>query len=82
VLTFRSQDLDKTRNTLGQLAYAFADKFNAQHKQGYDVDGDQGTDFFTIGTPSTLSNAKNTGTGALTATSVTAPGAGDGLQTD
>lgn len=67
VLTFRSQDLDKTRNTLGQLAYAFADAFNAQHKQGYDVDGDQGTDFFTIGTPSTLSNAKNTGTGALTA---------------
>ena len=68
VLTFRSQDLDKTRNTLGQLAYAFADAFNAQHKQGYDVEGDQGTDFFTIGTPSTLSNAKNTGTGALTAT--------------
>ncbi|AUV00789.1 flagellar hook-associated protein FlgK [Phytobacter ursingii] len=68
VLTFRSQDLDKTRNTLGQLAYAFADAFNAQHKQGYDVDGDAGTDFFTIGTPATLSNAKNTGTGALTAT--------------
>lgn len=68
VLTFRSQDLDKTRNTLGQLAYAFADAFNAQHKQGYDVDGDPGTDFFTIGTPATLSNAKNTGTGALTAT--------------
>ena len=68
VLTFRSQDLDKTRNTLGQLAYAFADAFNAQHKQGYDVEGAQGTDFFTIGTPSTLSNAKNTGTGALTAT--------------
>ncbi|MCL9670391.1 flagellar hook-associated protein FlgK [Citrobacter sp. MNAZ 1397] len=68
VLTFRSQDLDKTRNTLGQLAYAFADAFNAQHKQGYDVEGDPGTDFFTIGTPATLSNAKNTGTGALTAT--------------
>ncbi|AKL11519.1 TPA: flagellar hook-associated protein FlgK [Kluyvera intermedia] len=68
VLTFRSQDLDKTRNTLGQLAYAFADAFNAQHKQGYDVEGDPGTDFFTIGTPATLSNAKNTGTGVLTAT--------------
>lgn len=68
VLTFRSQDLDKTRNTLGQLALTFADAFNTQHKEGYDANGDQGTDFFTIGSPATLSNAKNTGTGALTAT--------------
>lgn len=68
VLTFRSQDLDKTRNTLGQLALTFADAFNTQHKEGYDADGVQGTNFFTIGTPATLSNAKNTGTGSLTAT--------------
>lgn len=67
LLTFRSQDLDQTRNTLGQLALSFADAFNAQHKEGYDVDGNQGTDFFTIGSPSTLSNSKNTGTATLTA---------------
>ena len=32
ILTFRSQDLDQTRNTLGQLALAFAEAFNTQHK--------------------------------------------------
>ncbi|MDJ4915864.1 flagellar hook-associated protein FlgK, partial [Salmonella enterica] len=42
LLTFRSQDLDQTRNTLGQLALAFADAFNAQHTKGYDADGNKG----------------------------------------
>lgn len=41
LLTFRSQDLDQTRNTLGQLALAFADAFNAQHTKGYDADGNE-----------------------------------------
>ncbi|MGY6030019.1 flagellar hook-associated protein FlgK [Phytobacter sp. AG2a] len=67
LLTFRSQDLDQTRNTLGQLALSFADAFNTQHKAGYDVDGTKGTDFFNIGSPSTLSNANNTGTAILSA---------------
>lgn len=68
LLTFRSQDLDQTRNTLGQLALSFADAFNQQHTQGYDANGDQGTDFFTIGGPTTLNNTKNTGDASLTAT--------------
>ncbi len=67
LLTFRSQDLDQTRNTLGQLALSFADAFNTQHNAGYDVDGTKGTDFFNIGSPSTLSNANNTGTAKLSA---------------
>lgn len=67
LLTFRSQDLDQTRNTLGQLALSFADAFNTQHNAGYDVDGTKGTDFFNIGSPSTLSNANNTGTAILSA---------------
>ncbi|ANI83502.1 flagellar hook-associated protein FlgK [Kosakonia oryzae] len=67
LLTFRSQDLDQTRNTLGQLALSFADSFNQQHTQGYDANGDQGTDFFTIGSPTTLNNSKNTGGATLTA---------------
>ncbi|WP_432214559.1 FlgK family flagellar hook-associated protein, partial [Salmonella enterica] len=48
-LTFRSQDLDQTRNTLGLLALAFADAFNAQLTKGYDADGNKGIDFFSIG---------------------------------
>ena len=68
LLTFRSQNLDQTRNSLGQLALSFADAFNNQHAKGYDANGDQGGDFFTIGSPSTLSNARNTGDAALTTT--------------
>lgn len=67
LLAFRSQDLDQARNTLGQLALSFADAFNEQHAQGYDANGDQGGDFFTIGLPSTTSNTKNTGDATLTA---------------
>lgn len=67
LLTFRSQELDQTRNTLGQLALAFADAFNTQHKAGFDTDGVAGKDFFAIGDPSVTSNAKNTGKAELTA---------------
>ncbi|MGI3448124.1 flagellar hook-associated protein FlgK [Citrobacter freundii] len=67
LLTFRSQELDQTRNTLGQLALAFADAFNTQHKEGFDANGDQGKDFFSIGSPAVFNNAKNAGTGSLNA---------------
>ncbi|QMD53281.1 flagellar hook-associated protein FlgK [Citrobacter sp. RHB35-C21] len=67
LLTFRSQELDQTRNTLGQLALAFADAFNTQHKEGFDANGDQGKDFFAFGSPAVFNNAKNTGTGSLSA---------------
>ncbi|WP_039058073.1 flagellar hook-associated protein FlgK [Enterobacter sp. Bisph1] len=71
LLTFRSQDLDLARNKLGQMAQSFADSFNKQHTQGYDANGDQGGQFFTIGAPSTTSNSKNTGDAVLTASVTT-----------
>ena len=61
LLTFRSQDLDQTRNTLNQMALAFADAFNTVHKQGVDADGKTGVDFFDFGKPSSIANSKNTG---------------------
>ncbi|CAI9389183.1 MULTISPECIES: flagellar hook-associated protein FlgK [Citrobacter] len=61
LLTFRSQDLDQTRNTLGQLALAFADAFNQQHREGYDANGNTDVDFFSIGDPAVYGNKKNTG---------------------
>ncbi|MEC3931444.1 flagellar hook-associated protein FlgK [Citrobacter farmeri] len=67
LLTFRSQDLDQTRNTLGQLALAFADAFNQQHREGYDANGNTDADFFSIGSPAVLKNGKNTGTAAVSA---------------
>ncbi|NIY46969.1 flagellar hook-associated protein FlgK [Cedecea colo] len=68
ILTFRSQDLDKARNSLGQLALSFADSINQQHAEGYDANGVKGGALFDIGSPSVLSNAKNKGTAELTAT--------------
>jgi flagellar hook-associated protein 1 len=68
LLTFRSQDLDQTRNSLNQMALAFADAFNKQNAKGIDANGDVGKDIFTFGSPSALSNSKNTGTAALTPT--------------
>ncbi|MBU4683989.1 flagellar hook-associated protein FlgK [Cedecea davisae] len=68
VIAFRSQDLDSARNRLGQMAQAFASAFNAQHTQGYDANGDKGTDLFTFGGPAVLSNSKNTGSAQLTPT--------------
>lgn len=67
LLTFRSQDLDQTRNSLNQMALAFADAFNVQHAQGIDANGDKGKDFFTIGAPSVVANSKNSGKASLTA---------------
>lgn len=67
LLTFRSQDLDQTRNSLNQMALAFADAFNAQHAQGIDANGDKGKDFFAIGAPSVVANSKNSGKASLTA---------------
>lgn len=61
LLTFRSQDLDQARNTLGQLALAFADAFNQQHREGYDANGNTNVDFFTIGSPAVYGDSKNTG---------------------
>ncbi|MHA0984598.1 flagellar hook-associated protein FlgK [Kosakonia cowanii] len=67
LLSFRTQDLDQARNTLGQLALSFADSFNQQHVKGFDADGDAGEKFFNIGGPSTTSNSKNSGDATLTA---------------
>ena len=68
LFAFRSQDLDTAQNQLGQLAAAFTTSFNAVHTQGYDSNGDQGTDFFTIGSPTVLSNSKNSSAATLSAT--------------
>lgn len=67
LLTFRSETLDQTQNQLGQISVALAQGFNAQHAQGYDLNGDAGGDFFSIGQPVAFSNANNTGGATLSA---------------
>ncbi|MGF6103293.1 flagellar hook-associated protein FlgK [Enterobacter sp. A4] len=67
LLTFRSEDLDKARNNLNQLALAFADAMNKQHEAGFDANGDAGGKLFDFGSPSVVTNSRNTGTAAMTA---------------
>ncbi|MGM3174060.1 flagellar hook-associated protein FlgK [Dickeya lacustris] len=60
LLNFRSTTLDSARNQLGQIALAFADAFNQQHRSGFDLNNAQGGDFFGIGSSVTLKSAQNT----------------------
>lgn len=71
---FRSKSLTPAQNSLGRIALSLASTFNAQHELGVDLNGNMGTAFFSMGTPTINSNTFNTGTGALTATFVD-PGA-------
>ncbi|MBI3188559.1 MAG: flagellar hook-associated protein FlgK [Gammaproteobacteria bacterium] len=51
LLDFRNNLLDSVQNRLGRTAIALSETFNAQHVQGYDLNGDMGTNFFrTVGT--------------------------------
>ncbi|WP_315710349.1 flagellar hook-associated protein FlgK [Brenneria uluponensis] len=67
LLSFRSDTLDSARSQLGVIALSLADSFNTQHKQGVDLNGDAGTDFFSVASPDIVSNSKNSGTAVLSA---------------
>ncbi|WP_240464727.1 flagellar hook-associated protein FlgK [Modicisalibacter sp. 'Wilcox'] len=51
LLRFRQESLDRTQDQIGQLAVSLTTAFNERHKQGLDLNGDQGADFFTIRGP-------------------------------
>ncbi|AJC66837.1 MULTISPECIES: flagellar hook-associated protein FlgK [Dickeya] len=65
LLDFRTGTLDSARNQLGQMALAFTDAFNQQHKAGFDLSNVQGGDFFGVGSSVTLKSAKNTSAAEL-----------------
>uniref|UniRef100_A0A6V7KCQ5 Flagellar hook-associated protein 1 n=1 Tax=Bracon brevicornis TaxID=1563983 RepID=A0A6V7KCQ5_9HYME len=67
LISFRTDTLDTTRNQVNQLALAFADAFNTQHKVGYGYNGEPGDDFFQFGGPVVYENSKNTGNAVLNA---------------
>ncbi|WP_368747996.1 flagellar hook-associated protein FlgK [Enterobacter cancerogenus] len=71
LLTFRSEDLDNARNTLNQLALAFADAMNTQHEAGFDANGDAGGALFNMGSPAVVGNSHNSVPGATMTASVT-----------
>lgn len=65
LLAFRNDVLDGAQRDLGQLAVGVATVFNAQHRQGADLNGNLGTDFF--GTTTPLVSGAVTNTGSATA---------------
>lgn len=67
LMSFRTETLIPTQNAIGRLSIALADAFNDQHKLGVDLTGALGKDFFSVGSPTVLSNARNTGNAVISA---------------
>ncbi|MGO4264221.1 MULTISPECIES: flagellar hook-associated protein FlgK [unclassified Stenotrophomonas] len=67
LLEFRDTVLTPAQAELGKLAVGLAETFNSTHRQGVDLYGQMGGDFFNIGTPRVTGNAGNTGTGSIAA---------------
>jgi flagellar hook-associated protein 1 FlgK len=65
LLQFRSESLDSTKNQLGQIAVVLGETFNTQLKQGVDLNGNNGTNLFTIAAPIISTNTQNTGIAKL-----------------
>ncbi len=66
-LDFRARVLDPAQNELGRLATGLAWTFNAQHHEGFTLDGDLGGDLFTPAAPTVLAGGHNAGAGAVSA---------------
>lgn len=66
LLQFRNETLATSQNSLGRMAIALADTFNAQQNLGIDLNGALGTDFFSEASPGIISNSRNTGNLVLT----------------
>lgn len=76
LVDFRDNALDRTQNTLGQIAAGLAVSFNQQHELGQDQNGDLGTAFFNqinayVG-PSTKNSTSSTATVSATITDASA----------
>ena len=62
LLDFRDNVLDPTRNALGRSAIGIAETFNAQMRDGMDLNGNLGQDFFSYQAPQSIAYATNIGT--------------------
>jgi len=79
LLDWRSQMLDPARNELGRIGIAITSQVNAQHREGMDLTGALGGDFFNIGAATATAATANTGTAGVTVsrTNISALTAGD-----
>jgi len=65
LLQFRSTSLVPLQNDLGKMAVGLAQAFNALHRQGVDLNGDAGEDFFALASARGVPHARNTGDGSI-----------------
>jgi flagellar hook-associated protein 1 FlgK len=68
LLDWRSQMLDPARNELGRIGVAITTQVNAQHREGMDLAGALGGNFFNIGAATATAATANTGTSVVTVT--------------
>lgn len=79
LLDWRREMLEPARNELGRIGLAIANQVNSQHREGMDLAGALGGNFFNVGAVAVNDVTTNTGTAtvAVTRTDVSAIGAGD-----
>lgn len=81
LLDFQREVLNPARNDLGRTAVALTDSFNAQHRQGLDLAGNFGGDFFAVAGPAVFAASGNNGVGSVAAVIDSAAGlTGDDYQ--
>jgi len=68
LLDWRSQMLDPARNELGRIGVAITTQVNAQHREGMDLTGALGGNFFNIGAATATAAMANTGTSVVAVT--------------
>ncbi len=68
LLDWRREMLEPARNELGRVSLAIANQVNAQHREGMDLTGALGGDFFNVGGVGVSDVTTNTGTAVVSAT--------------
>jgi flagellar hook-associated protein 1 FlgK len=68
LLDFNREMLAPARAEIGRIAVGLADAVNTAHKNGMDLEGQLGGDFFSVGAPQTFAAGTNTGTGSIAVT--------------
>ncbi|AWH17574.1 flagellar hook-associated protein FlgK [Stenotrophomonas sp. ZAC14D2_NAIMI4_7] len=67
LMEFRDTVLTPAQAELGKMAVGLAETFNSSHRNGVDLYGQMGGDFFNLGAPRVTGNAANTGTATISA---------------
>jgi flagellar hook-associated protein 1 len=68
LIDWRREMLDPARNDLGRITLAVANQMNTQHREGMDLNGALGGNFFNVGGVGVTDSLSNTGTATLSIT--------------